>query len=309
MTNKILITVSIYFLSTFGFSDLESQIKNRIVVKVGNSLISSIDVQNEIITNLVLSNQMITQENINKNKDFSLKNLINKSIKRNEINKYKVKKFSKKDLEKYIQDIAKKINTDVNGLKEIFKIHNINYNLLVKNHETELLWNSLIFILYQNQMNINIVEVENEIENTRNINKTEYNLSEIEITKFEYNENTREKILEQIKINGFEETAKKISISTTAKKGGLIGWVAEESLTKQYSEEIKKIQIEDISLPILSKNSVSFIKINDIRKDKNNVNEIALKKKILEQKKQEKLSLFSRSHFSNLENTISIIFQ
>lgn len=309
MTNKILITVSIYFLSTFGFSDLESQIKNRIVVKVGNSLISSIDVQNEIITNLVLSNQMITQENINKNKDFSLKNLINKSIKRNEINKYKVTKFSKKDLEKYIQDIAKKINTDVNGLKEIFKIHNINYNLLVKNHETELLWNSLIFILYQNQMNINIVEVENEIENTRNINKTEYNLSEIEITKFEYNENTREKILEQIKINGFEETAKKISISTTAKKGGLIGWVAEESLTKQYSEEIKKIQIEDISLPILSKNSVSFIKINDIRKDKNNVNEIALKKKILEQKKQEKLSLFSRSHFSNLENTISIIFQ
>ena len=264
MTNKVLITVSIYFLSTFAFSDLESQIKNRIVVKVGNSLISSIDVQNEIITNLVLSNQMITQENINKNKDFSLKNLINKSIKRNEINKYKVKKFSKKDLEKYIQDIAKKINTDVNGLKEIFKIHNINYNLLVKNHETELLWNSLIFILYQNQMNINIVEVENEIENTRNINKTEYNLSEIEITKFEYNENTRKKILEQIKINGFEETAKKISISTTAKKGGLIGWVAEESLTKQYSEEIKKIQIEDISLPILSKNSVSFIKINDM---------------------------------------------
>ena len=309
MTNKVLIAVSIYFLSTFAFSDLESQIKNRIVVKVGNSLISSIDVQNEIITNLVLSNQMITQENINKNKDFSLKNLINKSIKRNEINKYKVTKFSKKDLEKYIQDIAKKINTDVNGLKEIFKIHNINYNLLVKNHETELLWNSLIFSLYQNQMNINIVEVENEIENTRNINKTEYNLSEIEITKFEYNENTREKILEQIKINGFEETAKKISISTTAKKGGLIGWVAEESLTKQYSEEIKKIQIEDISLPILSKNSVSFIKINDIRKDKNNVNEIALKKKILEQKKQEKLSLFSRSHFSNLENTISIIFQ
>ena len=309
MTNKVLIAVSIYFLSTFAFSDLESQIKNRIVVKVGNSLISSIDVQNEIITNLVLSNQMITQENINKNKDFSLKNLINKSIKRNEINKYKVKKFSKKDLEKYIQDIAKKINTDVDGLREIFKIHNIDYNLLVKNHETELLWNSLIFSLYQNQMNINIVEVENEIENTRNINKTEYNLSEIEITKFEYNENTREKILEQIKINGFEETAKKISISSTAKKGGLIGWVAEESLTKQYSEEIKKIQIEDISLPILSKNSVSFIKINDIRNDKNDVNEIALKNQILEQKKQEKLRLFSRSHFSNLENTILIIFQ
>ena len=39
----------------------------------------------------------------------------------------------------------------------------------------------------------------------------------------------------------------------------------------------------------------------------NNVDE--LKKKILSQKKQEKLNLFSRSHFSNLENTTIIDFQ
>ena len=33
-----------------------------------------------------------------------------------------------------------------------------------------------------------------------------------------------------------------------------------------------------------------------------------MKKKILDQKKQEKLNLFSRSHFSKLENSIQINF-
>ena len=43
---------------------------------------------------------------------------------------------------------------------------------------------------------------------------------------------------------------------------------------------------------------------------KNNKVEIdKLKKEILNKKKEEKLDLFSRSHFSNLENSITIKFQ
>ena len=34
-----------------------------------------------------------------------------------------------------------------------------------------------------------------------------------------------------------------------------------------------------------------------------------IKKKIVSKKKEEKLNLFSRSHFSNLENTVQIEFK
>jgi len=198
-------------LNNFIFINLQSEIKNKIVVKVGESLITSIDIQNEIVTNLIIANQEVTAENINNNKNYAIKNLINKKIKRNEINKYEINNYSKKDLQDFITKIAKNLNTDQNGLKEIFKKTNINYQIFVEKHETELLWNTLIFQLYRNQTNINVIDVENEVA--------------------------------KIKVNKSEE-------------------------------ELKKIR-------------------NDIEN----------------KRKEEKFNLFSRSHFSNLENTVVINFQ
>jgi hypothetical protein len=201
----------IWFINSFIFSNLYSQINNTIVVKVGESLITSITIKNEIITNLVIKRKQISQESIDNNKNFAIKNLINKSIKKSEINKYKIKDYNKKDLQDYIKNVAKSLNTDLNGLRNIFKDYNINYEIFVERHKTELLWNTLIFQIYKNQTNVNIVEVENEVE----------------------------------KIKG-----------------------------SKTDEELKII-----------------------------------KKNILNNKKEEKLSLFSRSHYSNLENTVVVSFQ
>jgi hypothetical protein len=201
----------IILLNTFIFSSLFSQIKNIIIVKVGDSIITSIDLQNEIITNLIINNREINQENINNNKNFSLKSLVNKTIKKNEIKKYGISNYSKIDLEKYIENVTKNLNTNKNGLKQIFKNSNADYSIFVEKRIVDLLWNTLIFQLYKNQTNINIVEVENEVKKI-NQNKTE--------------------------------------------------------------EELKKIR-----------------------------------KIILNKKKEEKFQLFSRSHLSNLENTVGIDFQ
>ena len=197
-------------LNSFIFTNLQSQISNSIMIKVGELLITSIDIQNEIITNLVLNEQDITQENINNNKSYAVKKLINKSIKKIEINKYKIEDYNKKDLQDYTFKIAKQFGANLKELKEVFKRNNIDYETFVENHKTELLWNTLIFQLYKNQTNVNIVEVENEVEKIKD-NKSD--------------------------------------------------------------EELKKIKIN-----------------------------------ILNKKKSEKLNLFSRSHYSNLENTVVINF-
>ena len=208
--NLIIIFVFILF-NKFFLLNLQSQINNTIVVKVGSSLITSLDVQNEIITNLILNKIEITQKNIDNNKSYSIRNLIQKSIKRGEIKKYQIIDYSKKDLKNYTENIAKNLNTNVSELKKIFKQNNIDYQTFVKRHETELLWNTLIFKLYRNQTNVNIIDVDNEVKKIKKI---------------------------------------------------------------KSADEIKKI-----------------------------------KENILNQKKQEKLNLFSRSHLSNLENTIVVDFQ
>jgi hypothetical protein len=211
MKNLNFINIFGFILINIFFSNSYSQINNTIVVKVGESLITSLDIKNEIVTNLIINKLEITQVNINNNKNYAIKNLINKSIKRNEINKYQITNYNKKDLYNYIENVAKNLNTNSNSLNKVFKEYNINYKAFLRNHETELLWNTLIFQLYKNQTNVNILEVENEV--------------------------------------------KKIS-------------------KNQSEDELKKI-----------------------------------KENILNKKKEEKLNLFSRSHFSNLENTVSITFQ
>ena len=212
MKKTSLIILSIFILiNNLVFLNLYSEIKNNIVVKVGESLVTSIDIQNEIITKLIINRQEITQENINSSKNNAVKKLVNKLIKKNEIKKYEIVNYNKKDLENYVDKIAKNLNTNISGLKKIFNQTGINYEYFVENHRVELLWNTLIFKIYRDQINVNIIDVENEIEK--------------------------------------------------------------------------------------------------IRVNNNNVDLEKAKKNILDQKKGEKLNLFSRSHFSNLERTTVINFQ
>lgn len=309
--NKTLIGL-IFFLSldNFYMPAARSQIISNIVVKVGETIVTSIDIKNQIITNLVLGKKEINQIAVNANKNYALKNLINNSIKRNEINKYEIIDYNKSDLNSYISEIAKSFNTNVNGLKEIFKKNNISYDLFVTHKETELLWNTLIFTMYANQINVNIIEVENEIKKVIDTNNYEYNLSEISITNSKDYKNKLIEILEVVNKLGFDVAAKKFSQSVSAKNAGLIGWVKDVNMPRNYLTKIQKLNVKEISKPILVDKSILIIKLNG-KKIYNavNTNVDELKKKILSQKKQEKLNLFSRSHFSNLENTTIIDFQ
>tara|TARA_B100000780_G_scaffold277218_1_gene247411 strand:+ start:200 stop:1132 length:933 start_codon:yes stop_codon:yes gene_type:complete len=309
MRSSVLLSIFVLFLlNVINSNELKSQINNNIVVKVGDLLISSVDVQNQIITNLVINKKEINQVNIDNVKNFALKILVNKLIKKNEINKFQITNYNKKDLYDYIDKIAKDLDTNRNGLKKIFKENNINYDLLVGNHEIELLWNTLIYSVYSKQININIIAIENEIEKIKSSVNLEYNLSEIEIPITQYNKNKYNEILKVIKDDGFQVAAQKFSVSATAGNGGLVGWVSAQSLSSKYIEQLKKINIQGISEPILNDISAIIYKINDLKKDNNEFDANVVRKKIILQKKEEKLDLFSRSHFSNLENSITVKF-
>ena len=309
MINKFLINLFFFFIINISiFAEIKAQINNSIVVKVGNTIISSIDIQNEIITYLYLGKIEITQENINNVKNDAVKNLINISIKRSEINKRKVTIFNKEDLKNHIEQVAARFETNTDGLKTLFEKNKLNYDVYIEQYKVQLLWNTLIYQIYRNQININPIELENDVQILANSNIFEYNLSEIEISNSEFNKQKINEILEMIKNESFEFVAKKISISPTAKKGGLVGWLSSASLSNKYLEKIKNLDIKEISKPILNENSVSILRVNDIKEQKRELDKEKIKNQVINKKKKEKLSLFSRSHFSNLENTVSVNF-
>ena len=153
-----------FFINSFIYFEAKAKISTKIIVKVGDSIITSVDLQNEIMTNLHLKKLELTQVNIDKTKNLSIQSLIKSSIKRIEVNKYDLKNFNKTDLNNYIIAIAKIFDTSPLGLKQVFKNLSIDYDVFVEKYKTELLWNTLIYQKFKNQININIIEVETEIE-------------------------------------------------------------------------------------------------------------------------------------------------
>lgn len=308
---KIINLIFISFL--LSSANIKAQISSSIVATIGNEIITTIDVENEIRTMLLLSNKKINQSNINMIKGTAIKSLQTKLIKKSELIKYSIDSYSRNDLEKQISRIAKGLNTNKQGLKKLFLESKTNFDELEKKIKVDLQWNTLIYELYKDQISINIVDLENDLKKQLRIegNRKSFDLSEIEvplqsenILKFLNN------IYKEIDLEGFKETAKKYSISETSVNGGNIGWVDEKILSKVYLEQLRNLDKNSITKPIKTENSIIILKVNNIRLVENqDVDLEEMKERIIKMKKEEKLNLFSRSHFSNIENSTLIDFK
>jgi len=210
---RINFIIKIIFVSLILYSNLFAEIKNSIVAKIGNEIITSIDIENEIKTILVLSKKKLNQDNIEKTKNFAVQSILRNTLKRGEIEKFKITTYNEKDYIEYLKKVASSLNLKVNELDDFFKINDISFEVFKDKHKTDLKWNSLIFWLYKDQITVNTIEVE-------------------------------------------------------------------KLLTKS------------------------------IEKNQNmNLNKEKIKEEIIQKKKQDKLNLFSRSHYSTLENTVLINFK
>ena len=99
--NQLVKILSIIFTISFLFNtSIKSEIQNSIIAKVGNEVITAVDLENEIRTLIFLNGNQVNQELIDKSKDVAIKSLIRQLIKKNEIKKYNIKKYDKRDLEK-----------------------------------------------------------------------------------------------------------------------------------------------------------------------------------------------------------------
>jgi peptidyl-prolyl cis-trans isomerase SurA len=293
-----------------------TEIKNSIIAKIGNEIITHFDVENKIKTNLYLSGEEINQENVNKIKALTLKSLINLKLKSNEIKKHNLTS-NDQAIAQYLDTIAKNLNLSRVDLINQFKINEIDYDQFVEDVKTEFLWQRLVARTYldrikvnEDQINLELKEILEKEKKSKNFVK--YNLSEIEIifeTSKEEND-LKNKIDDDIKKIGFKKTAIKYSTSATALNGGLIGWIDSNLLSSIYFSVVKNLQIGQVSRPIKKGNTITFLKLNDKKefKKSQNIDLEQLKISIENNKKNELLNLYSSSHLSKIKNTTLIEF-
>ena len=303
----LLLILLIFF---FKISYTNASIQNKIIATVNNEIITSYELKNKIMTFLILNKVEVNQENINNYKNQSLKTLINMKIRKNELVKYNLLN-SEIDTSKFIEQQSKKYNFTIEEFKKEFLNNNLSYDLYLQEIQLELGWQQLILQLYGNKIIVDEYEIDEELKKIIDNQKEmiEYRLSEIEV---QVNDNEKitdlvEEIQNQIIKDGFKNTAIKYSTSSTALEGGEIGWVNSKSLSNKMLNAIGNMKLKEVSKPMMHNNSILFIKLEEIKKvDALKINLIETKKKIIDQKKNELLNLFSNSHLSKIRNNASI---
>ena len=116
-------------------------------------------------------------------------------------------------------------------------------------------------------------------------------------------ENKIKEISDKIATMGFENVALNFSSSPTASKKGYLGWINEKALSKQIYEVVSKLNTGELSKPIKSQNSFLLLKLNKIRiLNSTEIDIEKLKKKIIEEKRNDLFNLYSQSRLSKLRN-------
>ena len=311
--NNIKKIISLIILGGLIFNfNLYAKVENKIIAKVGKEIITALDVQNEIRTILTINRKALNQDSINSTKNLAVKSLVARMVKLNEIKKYDITYYSKEELSEFEVAFAKNLGIKKDNVKIFFSNSNIDYDAFIESQKIELLWKTLIYSMYKNQVTVNPIEIENEL-NLRlksQVRIKKFNLSEL---TFENTGIDTQKLIKNIyqiiEEEGFKSAVQKFSTSASKINGGNIGWVNEVSLSSNYLNELNKINKGGITKPIKTLENITILKIDDSQiTESKNLDKENIKSSIIKFKKDEKLNLFSRSHFSNIENTILISF-
>ena len=291
-----------YFLIIILFSVNISEYK--IILKLDNEIITNIDVYNEIKF-LKIFNPNINKLSENEIFELSKNSLIKQKIKIRETKKF----FSVSETSNLGNELVKEYYSN-QGYKQksefisFLEQKNLNIDVFKEKLVVEKLWNTLIFEKFKNKVRINEKNIKKNLINfnKKRIKNYQFNLSELLFT----NDIDVDEIKNFIGNYGFENAANKYSISDTATKGGKIGWIDINNLTKEIKKEILILNVGEITQPIDLKTGKIIIKLNSKREIKNKFNiEEELKKRInYERNKQ--LNSFSLNYFKKLKQNSSI---
>ncbi|MDC0982362.1 hypothetical protein OAR21_02975, partial [Candidatus Pelagibacter sp.] len=292
MLKKILILFLVQLILIAKLSYGENII---IIGKVGNEIITNYDVKKEITYLKILNSSLSDLEN-NKIFEIGKNSLSNEMIKKKELEKFFDFKKENPFLEQIFQNFYKDLGLkNENEFKKYLSINKTYTADEIKEKlKIEIMWNQLIYELYNRQVSIDENELLKRINNEKNIIE-EYLLYEI-FFRLENSENLnqkKEKILSSISEIGFNNTANLYSISESSSYGGKIGWVKETNLSEIIKIELEKIDIGQHSNVMQIGNNFLILKIED----KKSSNKIIDKKTRLEELKKfeinKQLNLYS----------------
>ena len=291
----------------FSLSNQVNSFENKILLKIDNEIVTSVDLLNEI-NYLTMVNSKLN--NLEKKTIFEISknSIIKEKIKLIELSKY----FEELNIENEYYDILlnnfiKILNLNSkNELKILVNDLNLPFELIEKKLKVEFFWNQLILSKFSEDVKINEEEIRNKL--AQNSYQKEFLISEI-LFNLEKNEKLSEKfekIKKEIELNGFGNAALVYSISSSSDNNGKLGWIKNNSLSKKIREEIKKIGLGDFTNPIVIPGGFLILMIAEERQTKIETNIDQELKLITNEIANKQLNQFSNIYLNKIKKEIQI---
>ena len=281
--------------------------ETKIIHNIQNEIITNIDIKNEFKYLVALNNSL---KDLDKEKILSISNesIIREKIKKIEVSKNFDKiKLNEEYLNLLLKNIYLRLNlTTISDFKVYLKDYNLTINDIQAKITIEALWNELIIKKYSSQISINEAEIKKEILKNSKIQSKEYKLSEIifEVKSKEEIEKKYNEVIKSINKIGFKNSAATYSFSESAKIGGDIGWINENSLNNNIKKNINNLQVGEITKPIILSNGVLVLKLINIKSLETTIDMESELKKAINYERNRQLKQYSKIYYNKIKKNL-----
>ena len=382
MGKNIKLLISIILLSTILLTSSKAELTNKVIISVGDEIITNYDLDREIKYLNVITVGQIAELDNQESKKIAIDSLIKDKIKITALSSHPNIIIKEELINNQIVRSSQNIGfRSIDDFKTYLNYTEYELDEFKKKILLELKWNQLVYQFYKNQIIIDkekidkklktliaeekknveylvyeifiensaIKELDEEIEEELNENNVVEELPKnkvvdeknsgiiIETESASYNNKknsiveeksiekmvevktddqitktkkkdqiTIDDVMENIKEEGFENTAIQFSSSPTAQQGGNLGWISESKLSKLLLKSIKKTKIGSITEPISVSGGVLILKVENKRVEETNMDIDKKMKKLIEIEKNNQLNNFSTNYFNQVKNNIKI---
>ena len=282
-------------------------LENKILFKINNNIITTVDVLNEIKYLKLLNKNF---KNLEQDKIYKIakNSAIKDMIKENHLKKFfKEIELDEVFVEKFILDYFSRYNfSSIEDLEKFLIENNLKLSFMEKKITLQLMWNELILKKFSQNIKINKNKIEKQILEKKL--QQEFLISEIvfNIKSKDELQNKFNEIREEIKNNSFSNAALIHSISDTSINGGKLGWIKESSLSSEIKNVIKDTKIGEITMPVSIPGGFIILYKEDKRET---LVKLDIKKeidKIIKKRTNEQLNQFSNIYYNKIKKNVNI---
>lgn len=297
LLNYFIIFNLLFINSVFG-------LENRILFKVNNEIITTIDILNEsnYLKALNKNAQSLDEKTLI---EISKNSIIREIIKKDTVNVELINTDIEEDLlNNALRNIYQNLNLNSNDeFAKFLNNYDLNLDYIKNKISIEILWNRLIVSKFRSKIFIDQNNVEQQLKEIQTAGTKQLSLSEIYFTSNNLEELNKKfnQIKNDIENNGFDKAALIHSKSNSASQNGDIGWINENSLNPNIKSILMDIKIGEFTQPITVPGGYLVLKLKEQRIVENKIDLNKERENLIRSLTNQQFNQFSNIYYKRIE--------